>query len=235
MGKLAHALDVRTTDVCEHLLVVGQLERPTRTRILTAVATAPEPITTRALAEEIGMHRNGVRSHLLRLREEGLVESRRVVPGPGRPRDAWTLTAQGRDVLGDGEANAELARWLAEVIATRPELLADVEAAGRRVGERLVAEDPQRDVTTALLQAFATLGFAPRREEGPGPGDLTLQLCHCPYRVAAASAGDVVCRLHRGITEGVLTRADPAARLTHFEPRDPFAAGCVVRVVRTPS
>jgi predicted ArsR family transcriptional regulator len=222
-------------DVCDHRPVVEQLERPARRRILAAVATASEPITTRALAEKLGMHRNGVRSHLLRLREEGLVESRRIVPGPGRPRDAWAPTAQGRGVLGDGEANAELARWLAEVISARPELLADVEAAGRRVGERLVGEEPPHDVTAAILQAFAELGFAPRRQEEPDPGALTLQLCHCPYRDAAASAGDVVCRLHRGITQGVLARTDPTARLTDFEPRDPFEAGCMVRISRPAS
>jgi predicted ArsR family transcriptional regulator len=226
---------IRTTVMCDPSPVpTDQLERAGRRRVLAAVATAREAITTRELADGVAMHRNGVRAHLLALRDAGLVESRRVVRGPGRPRDAWSATAAGRGALGDGGATADLARWLAEIIAAQPALLDDVEDAGRRLGGRLGAEG-ERDAGAALEQAFDVLGFAPRRDEGGDPDEVTLRLQHCPYREAAASAGEVVCCLHRGITAGVIARADPAARLASFEPHDPFAAGCVVRVTRPPT
>jgi hypothetical protein len=41
---------------------------------------------------------------------------------------------------------------------------------------------------------------------------------------------DVVCTLHRGITIGLLSVLDPAAKLIRFEPRDPDRAGCLVEV-----
>jgi hypothetical protein len=42
---------------------------------------------------------------------------------------------------------------------------------------------------------------------------------------------DAVCRLHRGITEGLLEQLAPGSRLTRFEPHDPDEAGCMVEVV----
>jgi hypothetical protein len=38
----------------------------------------------------------------------------------------------------------------------------------------------------------------------------------------------VVCRLHRGITRGLLDEVDPKTRLSAFVPKDPDVAGCEI-------
>jgi predicted ArsR family transcriptional regulator len=210
------------------------LEGSGRRRVLAGLAATADAVTTKELAESLGMHRNGVRAHLLRLGADGLVGARRVARGRGRPRDEWTLTGEGRALLADGAATADLSRWLAEVLADRPDMLGDIEDAGRRLGEQLGADSASIDVRPALLETFEALGFAPRLEDETGT-DITLRLCHCPYRDAAASAGDVICGLHRGITEGVLASVAPTAALTSFEPHDPYEAGCVVRIATAPA
>ena len=41
---------------------------------------------------------------------------------------------------------------------------------------------------------------------------------------------EVVCTLHRGITQGMLDVVEPGARLTSFVPHDPDTAGCEIEV-----
>ena len=64
-----------------------------------------------------------------------------------------------------------------------------------------------------------------------GPGDaLPVRPDNCPYREAVAENPRVVCTLHRGITQGLLDRLDPASRVTAFVARDPFTAGCLIEL-----
>jgi hypothetical protein len=41
---------------------------------------------------------------------------------------------------------------------------------------------------------------------------------------------EVVCRLHRGITLGLLDQVAPQAKLARFVPHDPDRAGCEIDV-----
>ncbi len=61
-------------------------------------------------------------------------------------------------------------------------------------------------------------------------GGFTCTLENCPYRASARENPDVICTLHRGLSAGLLSKLDPDAKLTRFEPRDPDRAGCVVGV-----
>jgi hypothetical protein len=53
-----------------------------------------------------------------------------------------------------------------------------------------------------------------------------------PYRDSVRANPEVVCSLHRGITEGLLAGLAPGSRLAGFEPRDPDRACCLVEVER---
>ena len=64
-----------------------------------------------------------------------------------------------------------------------------------------------------------------------GSGAVVCELTNCPYRVPAKENPDVVCRLHRGLTEGLLERLAPGSRLARFEPHDADEAGCMLEVV----
>ena len=61
-------------------------------------------------------------------------------------------------------------------------------------------------------------------------GTLTCRLRACPYRDSVRENQAVVCTLHRGLTQGILDRVAPAARLERFVPHDPDRAGCEIDV-----
>ncbi len=92
------------------------LWQPTRARLFTLLGELKRPAGTAELAERLDLHPNGVRLHLERLQEAGLVERARVRHRRGRPPDAWTIA---RDAEPGGEAPhayQDLGRWLARAL-----------------------------------------------------------------------------------------------------------------------
>ncbi|MCO5315106.1 MAG: helix-turn-helix domain-containing protein [Solirubrobacterales bacterium] len=208
------------------------LAQPTRARIFELLTELKRPVSTGDIAGRLDLHANGVRRHLERLAEEGLIERRTERGGRGRPGDRWAVAP---DASPGGErptAYAELAVWLAEVMPDDPETVRRAEEVGRRIGRRL-RTDPSRDagesVSQAFRDAFAALGFKPRIEES-GETGFTCGLLNCPYVESAVTNPRAVCGLHRGMTEGLLEQIDGDAELVGFEPRDPHEAGCLVKV-----
>lgn len=207
------------------------LAQPTRARIYAVLQTRGDPLTTDELASHLGLHVNGVRRHLEKLRRAGLVERTDASGGLGRPGHQWEL-ASGAGVEGEPSgAYVELANWLAKAIPPKPGRLREVERAGREIGRELVEEGGAR-TAEAFRRAVDGLGFRPEMAVG-ADGAAVCKLMRCPYRDAVRENADVVCSLHRGITSGFLDRTSPKARLTAFEPKDPDTAGCVVEVEGT--
>src|ERR1700704_3530713 len=60
------------------------LAQPTRARLFALLGDLRRPAPTEELAERLGLHPNGVRTHPERLHAEGLL-SRRGAPPPPRP------------------------------------------------------------------------------------------------------------------------------------------------------
>lgn len=202
------------------------LAQPTRRRLFALLSELGGTAGTDALADRLGLHPNGVRIHLRRLRDAGLLLHRRVPGARGRPRDEWAISPIARPGGDPPHAYAALARWLAAAVPATPSRLREVEATGRRIGRRLTdpaGEPPEQ----TLADAFAALGFQPRLARQPD-GRLDCRLRNCPYRDAVRENRDVVCTLHRGITRGLLDRIAPTATLLRFVPRDPDTAGCEV-------
>jgi predicted ArsR family transcriptional regulator len=206
------------------------LTQPTRARIFTLLAELREPLGTDDLARRLGLHPNGVRIHLERLREAGLVERRRERAGRGRPRDRWNVAPDAQPSGRAPSAYASLAVWLARAIPAGPRRLREVERTGREIGRELAPKGGD-DPVEGLRQAVTALGFQPSMEVG-ADGGLTCRLENCPYRDSVRENPEVVCTLHRGITVGLLEELDPKARLTGFEPHDPDRAGCLIEVSR---
>ncbi|MGH7458170.1 MAG: helix-turn-helix transcriptional regulator [Longimicrobiaceae bacterium] len=65
----------------------------TRGKLLALLCSADR--TNSELARELGISTNGVRGHLVRLEEEGLVEHRVVRRGVGKPAHEYHLTSEG--------------------------------------------------------------------------------------------------------------------------------------------
>ena len=74
----------------------GLLAQPTRQRLFALLGELGRAASTDELAGRLGIHPNGARAHLQRMRDAGLVERRRVVLPRGRPRDEWAISAAGR-------------------------------------------------------------------------------------------------------------------------------------------
>lgn len=204
------------------------LAQPTRARLFALLGELRRAAGTVELAERLDLHPNGVRVHLERLEQAGLVARRRAPQPRGRPRDAWVVAPGARPGGAPPDAYADLGRWLARALPSSGGAAPDVEAVGRRIGCELapVGAAPDDDPIETTLSA---LGFAPSAGSGPGERR-TYRLGNCPYRDAVRQSPDLVCRLHRGMTEGMLTAIDPRLELLDFVPHDPDAAGCLVEV-----
>lgn len=206
------------------------LSQPTRARLFTLLSEVHRPVATDELAEELGLHPNGVRVHLERMLDAGLIERRRERIARGRPRDTWTISP-GAQPGGDPPTGyAALARWLVRSLVAGGARVRDLEATGRRIGRGLAADREGENATEQLLfDTMTSLGFQPEREP-LGKHRLTYRLRNCPYREAVQERQSLVCALHRGLTSGLLESIDPNSALTGFEAKDPDLAGCVIRI-----
>jgi predicted ArsR family transcriptional regulator len=204
------------------------LHQPTRARLFALLVELRRPAATDELARRLELHPNGVRVHLERLLEAGLVVRSRARRPRGRPRDEWSLAPEAAPGGAPPRAYGDLARWLARAIPPRPARLRDVERAGREIGREIAPPDAA-SVDAALRNVLTGLGFQPLLEQGPA-GRLRCRLRNCPYRDSVRENQDVVCTLHRGITRGLLDVLEPQARLARFVPHDPDLAGCEIEI-----
>jgi len=206
------------------------LSQPTRARLFALLRELRRPVATEELADALELHPNGVRLHLERMLEAGLVERRQERLTRGRPRDVWTISAEAQPGGDPPTGYAELARWLVRSLATSGARVRDLEASGRRIGHGLATRLATENAGEQLLfDTLTSLGFQPEREP-VGKDRLTYRLRNCPYREAVHEGQPLVCALHRGLTTGLLERIDPDSKLVGFEPKDPDLAGCLMRV-----
>ena len=204
------------------------LAQPTRARLFALLAELKRPAGTQELAERLGLHPNGIRAHLERMEQVGLVQRRRVRHQRGRPPDSWAVAPDARPGGRSPLAYQDLGRWLARALRTPSRGLRGVEETGRQIGRELAPEDPAPD-SDAFLTSLTALGFQPSSETHED-GGVRFCLGNCPYRDAVRENQPAVCALHRGITQGLLETIEPGARLAGFVPRDPDEAGCLIEV-----
>ncbi len=205
------------------------LRQRTRARIFSWLVKNRGPAGTEAIAAALELHPNGVRRHLERMHEAGLLERTHSKGRRGRPGDIWTV-APGADPGGDRPTGyADLARWLARAIPPGRNRLREVAKAGQDIGRELAPSGPVDDPVEGFRRALASLGFRPEFESR-GEDGFVCRLENCPYRDSVRENQPVVCALHEGITRGLLTELLPDTKLKRFEPHDPDRAGCVVAV-----
>lgn len=205
------------------------LAQATRARLFRLLGELQRPASTEELAERLGLHPNGVRTHLERLRDAELVVRGRERRPRGRPRDIWTIDPQAGPSADPPAAYADLSRWLVRTIAARRSRVREVESMGREIGRELAEEGAAGSPEERMHRALATLGFRPARAIEPD-GKLDYTLANCPYRDAVRENQPVVCGLHRGLTRGLLDGISPDTELAAFVPRDPDTAGCLIQL-----
>lgn len=205
------------------------LAQPTRARLFGLLSELRRPASTEELADRLRLHPNGVRTHLERLHELGLVSRERERRGRGRPRDAWVISPDAQPGGDPPTGYAQLARWLVRALGSGSTRVRDVEATGRQIGRELATVGADRPAEQRMHDVLVAMGFQPERE--PVAADrLTYRLRNCPYREAVRERQPLVCGLHRGLTRGMLDVLDPKTKLVGFVPKDPDAAGCLIEL-----
>ena len=205
------------------------LAQASRARLFRLLGELQRPASTEELAERLGLHPNGVRTHLERLDDAGLVVRGRERRPRGRPRDVWTIDPQAGPSGDPPGAYADLSRWLVRTIAARKSRVRDVESMGHEIGRELAEQAEAGSPEERMHRALATLGFRPARAIDRD-GKLDYTLANCPYRDAVRENQSVTCALHRGLTRGLLAGISPDTELTAFVPRDPDTAGCLIEL-----
>ena len=205
------------------------LAQASRARLFRLLAELQRPASTDELAEHLGLHPNGVRTHLERLHEAGLIARSRERRPRGRPRDSWSIDPQAGPSGDPPSAYADLSGWLARAFDSERSRIAEVESTGREVGRELAKGEEAGTPEARMHHALATLGFRPARALNR-EGRLDYTLGNCPYREAVRANQAAVCALHRGLTRGLLDQISPDTELTAFVPRDPDTAGCLIQL-----
>jgi len=203
-------LDARTHRVLSGISRVAILE------ILRATDVA---LDVPAIAAQVGLHPNTVRSHLDRLVEVGLAaETVEARVRPGRPRLFFHATAPAVEVPED--SYRLLAGLLAGGLAgDAPSGAAAAAEAGRRWGRQVAeADSGPTDVESEsgpgtpvgrIVQILDEVGFEPRLAgtgDAGDAGDVVIELHRCPFLDVARDHSGVVCSVHRGLMEGALER-----------------------------
>jgi predicted ArsR family transcriptional regulator len=204
------------------------LAHATRARLFELLGELSRPAGTAELAKRLRLHPNGVRIHLERMQEAGLLERSRARGARGRPPDVWTIAPDARPGGAPPRAYRDLGRWLARTMRSGRGGMRGVEATGREIGRELAPSDASGD-GEAFQTALAALGFEPSLRER-GEGKVSFCLGNCPYRDAVRENQPVICALHKGITRGLLDVIEPGAKLAAFVPHDPEQAGCVIEL-----
>lgn len=193
----------------------------TRGKIMSSMLTTG-PVTASELGKSIGISPAGVRRHLDKLLEEGLVEYCSPVrrsgdrAGRGRPAQHYQLTDQGRDSFGSGYDELALEAFAAvEEIGGREA----VKKLARKRAEKLLGtlrEEPTDDIaetTHSVADAMAAQGYA-AEANNVGSG---LQLCqhHCPVHAVAAEYPEICEAEHELISELVGSAVAPLALIAN--------------------
>ena len=203
------------------------LAQPTRAQLFALLGELRRPAGTDELAQRLALHPNGVRLHLERLEDAGLVLRERERRARGRPRDTWSISPDAQPGGDPPTAYANLGRWLVRTISAGATRVRDVEASGREIGRELAPQSTGGSPEERIHGVLAAMGFQPRRRIDPA-GTLTYCLDNCPYRAAVHERRQIVCGLHRGLTRGLLDEIDPKTKLSAFVPKDPDTAGCEI-------
>lgn len=212
-----------------------------RLRVLTLLQDTGQPLGVADVAAATGLHTNTARFHLDGLVDAGLVdratESREQ---PGRPRALYS--ARPGSARGGQRSYRLLAEILTDYLAShtaRPakEALAAGLRWGRHLAQAPTGMRPRRrpvDAAAATRELVAMLddvGFEPEARTLKHERQVLLR--HCPFRETAIEHEEVVCAVHLGLMQGMLTELDapitaerldpfvePSLCIAHLRPKD---------------
>lgn len=204
----------------------GRRHSSARELLLRMVEAQQGGVSTAALARAASLHENTVRGHLEHLLADGYLTREQVRAG-GRGRPSWQWRAVAQDAA---SPYATLAGVLAAtLVRTSVDPVTDAHEAGRGWGRETAMGMPvASDAASARRTVVAVM-----RDQGFAPDDAgdAITLRRCPLIQAAATHPEIVCAVHRGMVDGVLSavgRADATELVPFTGPGE-----CTLRVRAT--
>ena len=193
----------------------------TRFRLYRFIGLAGRPVSVREVSRRLNLHPNTVRPHLRRLEEVGLVTSETRRGSVGRPQTLYSV-AEPQDE--DARDYRLLAEILIGLVRGR-RAVEQAHALALEWGAYLVGQNRPKPGThghagrnLALMQeAMARAGFDPRFRRSAGT-EVEVTLRNCPFKDLAEEHRDLVCTLHRGLVEGILSGLQPPLAIREFAP-----------------
>ena len=140
------------------------LAQASRARLFRLLGELRRPAGTEELAEALELHPNGVRAHLERLHDAGLVVRERERRPRGRPRDIWSISLDAHPGGDPPSAYADLSRWLVRSVPAGKSRVKEIESTGREIGRELAVVEAAGSPEERMHHALAALGFRPTRE-----------------------------------------------------------------------
>lgn len=197
--------------------VCGPISTFSRVQLLHALFEAGTVRTLGQLCEATGLHPNTVREHLQRLIEGGyVIQATEHRTTRGRPRTLYTAAT------GAADASSPIARDKVSAAARRGDLLRRVlPGAASALG---------RDATyqlDALIEHLEESGFEPVVDDE----QLTVDLSPCPHAAGRAEDRPMLCSVHLGLMQGVLTEAGGSLAAEAVR-TSAIPADCVVQLRR---
>ncbi|WP_194420558.1 helix-turn-helix transcriptional regulator [Microbacterium abyssi] len=173
-------------------LVCGPISTFSRVQILHLVQSRSHR-TIAEICEATGLHQNTVREHLQRLVDGGyVIQTTEHRTTRGRPRTLYSAAD------GTPEASSPVARDKVTAAARRGDLM--------RRALPATASDLGRQATYQLddlVEHLEESGFEPVIDDV----QLTVDLTPCPHAAARPEDRPVLCQVHLGLMQGVLTQA----------------------------
>jgi len=190
---------------------------PTRHHIFRYIADSARPVGVAELTADVKLNHNAVRQHLAVLRDAGLVlEEVEERDRPGRPRLLYRIAPEVEGSWGTSGPLEFLAQALAEVISTSSSPYEVGRRLGRQRASELASELDVAEPAQVLEDEMSRRGF--RASAKAGAAKVELALHRCPFASVAERSPEVVCELHRGLTDG-LCEGLGVLEMTEFTPR----------------
>lgn len=194
----------------------------TRHAIFWHVADAERPLRVADLVEHLGLNHQGVRQHLAKLVEAGLLVEEIADPvGSGRPPLHYRLSPEAAASWVGPGPYAEVSVLLLKLLQSGSSPRQIARQAGRTV-EPL--HDARAQPLDHLEHEMARRGFDPQRVRGPSSMEIVLR--RCAFEVAAHADPGVVCELHLGLAEGITEALGGSIEVIGLMANDPAEAGC---------
>lgn len=169
---------------------------PTRTRVLSLLQSASNPLTVGAVSDELELHKNSARFHLDALAEAGFAERSTEPSGrTGRPPLLYSATNESPAI--SNQHLLELTNVLLSEFATAQDDAAErARRAGASWGQQSHGGEP--------LDIEGLKNHLGRRGFGVQAKDSTLTFTRCPFRgMIDPGQLPLVCSIHQGLLDGM--------------------------------